>query len=276
MMKETVLILGMSGVIGRAILNQMKNDKQYEIYGTYHDNPIDLQVDKCFKLQIEDINALNHILKDIQPRIVISCLRGDFHSQLILHKKIAEYLKDNHGKMYFCSTANVFDNDGNKPHYELDMPNAESDYGKFKIKCEKDLRDILEDNSSIIRLPQIWGKGSPRMKELTYKLENNKEIEMYTNMLLTFNTDEFVAQQIHYVIKNDLKGIFHLATSDMVTQYEFYKELINRMGYRNAIIKEITLPVDKYYFSILANRKDLPKIFSITSREVLNYLLDKY
>jgi len=273
-MGERVLILGVSGLIGRAILNQMKNDKQYDIYGTFRDNPIDLEEGKGFKLQIHDINEMNHILKTLRPQIVISCLRGDFENQLRLHMESAKYLKANHGKMYFCSTTNVFDNDGDNPHYELDMPNAESEYGNFKIKCERDLKNILEDDLCILRLPQIWGKICPRMSELIYGLENNKEIEMYTNAFLTFNTDVFTAKQIHYIIKNDLKGIFHLATSDMLTQYEFYKELINKMGYKNAIIKGIKLPVDKCYFSILTSRNDLPESFNITSRDVINYLVD--
>jgi len=84
-------------------------------------------------------------LNTLKPEIVISCLRGNYDEQLILHTEISKYLKKSNGRLYFCSTTNVFDNDLSKPHYEDNMPSSCTEYGQFKIECEKRIIDILNE-----------------------------------------------------------------------------------------------------------------------------------
>jgi len=96
-------------------------------------------------LNIEDSNNINIILNTLKPEIVISCLRGNYDEQLILHTEISKYLKKSNGRLYFCSTTNVFDNDLSKPHYEDNMPSSCTEYGQFKIECEKRIIDILNE-----------------------------------------------------------------------------------------------------------------------------------
>lgn len=109
-------------------------------------------------MNIDDIDNLSSLLNSIKPHSIISCLRGDFDKQLILQTKVAEYLKYNNGRLYFCSTTNVFDNDLSMPHYENDLPNSNSDYGRFKIECENRITEILQDSAHILKLPQVWEK----------------------------------------------------------------------------------------------------------------------
>lgn len=265
-----VLVLGASGLVGKALIKEL--DKKYDVYGTYYSKNLDISSDKAFKLDVSNFNSIKKILETIQPKLVISCLRGDFDKQLKGHKEAAEYLNKTGGKLYFCSTANVFDNDTTKPHYEYDNTDAESDYGKFKIKCEEELKEILGDNLITLRLPMIWGKDSPRLNELLSKIKANKEVEVYSNLYLNNNTDVMLAKQIHYIMENNLRGVFHLATNDIMTQYKFTSKLIKRLGYENVKIKEITLPSEKYYFAIALKRKELPDELKISNEDIINYL----
>jgi len=130
----------------------------------------------------------------LKPQSVISCLRGDYNKQLILHTKIAEYLKETDGRLYFLSTTNVFDNDLSKPHYEDDLPNSCTDYGQYKIECEKKIIETLHDNACILRLPQVWGKDSPRMKHLLKSLTNNEKIVVCPKLFFNTNTDIVIAK----------------------------------------------------------------------------------
>lgn len=235
---HNVLVLGGSGLIGKAIINEMNEHKESQVYATYLKNPLPLDQDRSFKLNIEDLTSISSILNTLKPEIIVSCLRGDFDKQLILHTKIAEHLKKTNGRLYFFSTANIFDNDLSRPHYEDDLPNSCTDYGQYKIACEKRIIDILHDNACILRLPQIWGKDSPRMNQLLNSLRNNEKIVVYPKLFLNTNTDILISKQLCYIIEHKLKGIFHLAAEDVINHKDFLNELITNLGFSNARIQE--------------------------------------
>ena len=108
-------------------------DNKYDVYGSYHSKKPDIFPDKTFKLDVSQEKNIQNILKIVEPDLVISCLRGDFLMQLKVHKDLANYLQKTRGKLYFCSTANVFDGNTSKAHYEHDDTGAKSDYGQYKI-----------------------------------------------------------------------------------------------------------------------------------------------
>ncbi len=233
-----VLVLGGSGLVGKAIISEMNKFKEFQIYATYYESPMPLNKNRSFKLDIEDPDNINSILDTLKPQSVVSCLRGDFDKQLALHKKIAEYLKKSNGRLYFCSTTNVFDNDLSKPYYEDDLADSCTEYGQYKIKCEKRVIEILQDNACILRLPQVLGKDSPRMKHLLKSLANDEKIVVYPKLLFNTITDIAIAKKISYIIKHRLKGIFHLATQDVINHKDFYNGLITGLGFDSARIEE--------------------------------------
>ncbi|MTI49924.1 sugar nucleotide-binding protein [Sporosalibacterium faouarense] len=267
-----ILILGGSGLIGTSLINEMTKYNEFDVYSTYFQNPILLNQDKCFKLDIEEEDRINSILNTIKPQIIISCLRGDFDKQLIVHLKIAKYLKKYGGSLYFFSTTNVFDNDLSKPHYEDDLPMSCTEYGKYKMECEKKISDILHENACILRIPQVWGKGSLRMKELLNSLHGNKDIVVYPKLHHNTNTDVMIAKQLCYIINNNLHGIIHLTSEDVVNYKEFYKELITGLGFKNAKIKDNF--EEEGYFALLSKRiNEFPKQLRVTNKSVINYLI---
>lgn len=249
-----ILILGGSGLVGTAVINELNKYNQFDVYSTYFKNPISLAENKSFKFDIQDSDSIGNILNTIKPNIIVSCLSGDFNKQLIIHIKIAEYLKKNGGNLYFFSTTNVFDNDFSIPHTEDNLPNSQTDYGQYKIECEKKMTKILCDNACILRLPQIWGKNSPRMNELLNSLNNNKNIIVYPKLFHNTNTDVMIARQLLYIIDNNLKGIFHLASENVVNYKDFYYELITRLGFNDAKIEENF--EEKGYFALLSKRNN--------------------
>lgn len=265
------LILGGSGLIGKSIINEMSKLNNFQIYSTYYNNI--LQVNNCesFKFDIQDLNNMDKILKKLQPQIVISCLRGKFDKQLTLHTKVAEYLKENGGRLYFFSTTNVFDNDFSRPHYEDDLPNSCTDYGQYKVKCEEKITEILKEYASILRIPQVWGKDSPRMKQVIELLTTNKKVIVYPKLFLNSNTDIMIAKQTAYIINNNLRGIFHLAAGDIINSKDFYFELIKELGFNNAALEENF--EEKGYFALLSKRSnELPKDLRLINESVIKYL----
>lgn len=267
-----VLILGGSGFEGKAIINEMNKSKEFLVNTTFFKSPIPINEHRSFNLDLEDLTNISLLLNTLKPQIIVSCLRGDFNKQLIFHIKIAEYLKEYGGKLYFLSTTNVFDNDLTKSHYEDDLTDSCTDYGQYKIACEKRMIEILKDNVCILRLPQVWGKDSSRMNQLLNSLRNNEKVVVYPNVFFNTNTDIVVARQLCYIIEHNLKGIFHLTSEDVIKQKDFYKELIIGLGFNNASIQENYEEVG--CFAILSKRyNEFPRLLRVANKLVIDYLI---
>jgi len=267
---DKILILGSSGLVGKALSKEL--NKKYKVYGTY--NSSKLVPINSFYFDISEINKIINILDTVKPLNIVYCLRGNFNDQITLLKELVEYLKRENGKIYFCSTANVFDGDTTIPHLKDHEPIAESDYGKFKIECEKILVNGLGDNSIIFRLPMIWGKNSPRLNRIVTALTTNEKIDIHTHLYLNNNTDMMLSKQISYIIDNDLKGIFHLGSNEVINYYEFVKKIITNFGYKNPKFNKEDVPAEKYYLAVLPNVEEFPKEFDFSNENVISYLTD--
>ncbi|MEH6994267.1 sugar nucleotide-binding protein [Neobacillus drentensis] len=270
---KKLLILGASGLVGRAIIEEFK--EVYDLYGTYASTQTKLHPDKQFQLEVHQIHEMRDILRSIKPDIVISCLRGEFGQQLKFHREMAGELRKTTCSLYFFSTTNVFDGDFSKPHIETDVPIAESDYGKFKIECENMLAEILEERIHIIRIPAIWGKDSPRWKMIIESIKDTKVIDAYSNLVCNNLLDVQLAGQLRFIIENKLKGIFHLGSVDSMTQSQFYEHVLTKLGSELDLLKaNYYLDSDKtYYFTLQSTRNDIPNNLQTTNKDIISYLL---
>ncbi|MGG3560617.1 sugar nucleotide-binding protein [Neobacillus rhizosphaerae] len=270
---EKVLILGASGLVGRALIDECRDG--FDIYGTYSSTVTSLPEGKQFKLELQQTDKLKEIIRSIKPDIVISCLRGEFEHQLKFHKELAMELRESSSRLYYFSTTNVFDGDYSKPHAETDLPIAESDYGNFKIKCENMLKEMLDERAMMIRIPAIWGKNSPRWNVMKDSIKKNKVIDVYSNLVCNNLLDVQLAKQMTYIIKNNLKGIFHLASVDMMTQGQFYELIISGVTCDTSILRYSLFQdrADIRYFALKSNREDIPGSLQINNKEIISYLL---
>jgi dTDP-4-dehydrorhamnose reductase len=271
---QKVLILGASGLVGKALIEEMKD--VFELYGTYcSSSAINLPKDKQFKLDVHETARLKELMRFINPDAAVSCLRGDFNKQLELHTELASELKNSKSQVYYFYTANVFDGDCSRHYSETDAPFAESDYGKFKINCENALKGKLDDRAVIIRIPVIWGKDSPRMNLIRESIENNKTIDVYSDLKCNNLLDTQLAKQLRFIIENQLTGTFHLGSVDIMSHGEFFEKIVNALSPERSILKfnlsneaENTL-----YWGLTSNRNDTPDYLLTTNQQIISYLL---
>ncbi|QSO54214.1 sugar nucleotide-binding protein [Alicyclobacillus curvatus] len=270
---QKVLILGASGLVGRALTDELKAG--FDVFGTYHSTSTKLPSDKQFQVGIQDINQLNEITRSINPDIVISCIGGEFKQQLSFHKELAMELRNSTSRMYYFSTTNVFDGDESKPHTESDVPIAQSDYGNFKIECETILNDILGDRLTIIRIPAIWGKNSPRWNSLQEHIENNSVIDVYSNLITNNLLDVVLAKQLRFIIENELKGTFHLGSVDMMTHAQFYEHILDKLVSDKSLLRYRLYEgkSDTCYFRLNSLRDDIPDYLLTTNGDIISYLV---
>lgn len=263
---KKLLILGVSGLVGSEIVNQLKNE--YEIYGISR-KKIKTETWNHIAFDLEKENITN-VLLNVKPDIIVSCTRGSYESQLITHENISKYCNDFSSKLYYFSTANVFDGVPDSEKYEDDETCSESDYGKFKIECEKLLKEKLGEKVIIIRLPMVFGRKSLRVEEIKNAINSAKPIEIYENLYMTSILDVDVARQLKYIIDNELNGIFHLASKDIINHVEFYRKFIKERIHLK--LKSID-GYERYYLAIRTNRKEL-KEFEFSNDDVVNKIIE--
>lgn len=266
---KKILILGGSGFIGNAIYKELCN--YFDTYGTYNRARRAFEKNQqFFKYDMEEDDVFQ-LLENIRPNIIISAVRGNFAAQIQAHQHITEYLVQNTCKLYFISSANVFDAYSKYPSYENDKTLSESVYGRLKIRIENMLMRLPKEKTAILRVPMVFGNSSPRIKEIKKFILENEPVEVFPNLILNVTNDDKLTQQIHYLINRDKTGIFHLGSKDLVHHDEFIKEVVERIGNFNPIYKRVYTTNEDRYLAVLPKDNTLPKNLQMSYQDIIDH-----
>lgn len=267
--KKKVLILGGSGFIGNALYKELCN--YFDTYGTYcnarrsyEDNQ------RFFKYDMREDDVVR-LLEQLKPQVIVSALRGDFSAQIQAHQHLAEYVNKHPCRLYFLSSANVFDAYSKFPSYEYDKTLSESIYGRLKIKIENMLLRLPKSKSAILRVPMVFGNTSPRIREMKSAIWDNEAIEVFPNLVVNVTNDDRLTQQIHYLINRNRTGIYHLGSEDLVHHDDFVKEVIERIGTFNPIYKNVYTTNEERYLAVLPKNNKLPKNLRFGFQDIIDH-----
>lgn len=242
----------------------------FDTYGTYFTNRSFRSNRQFFRYDLE-ADDIYEVLEKVRPHVVVSSLRGNFDAQVQAHQHLMEYLSRSRAKLYFISSANVFDAYSKFPSYEYDKTLSESVFGRFKIKIENMLLRMPMGRTAILRVPMVFGNHSPRVREIKALLDLKEPIEVFPNLIINVTNDDRLTQQIHYLINRDLMGIYHLGSGDLVHHEEFIGELIQRMGNYHPILKRVYTTNEDRYLAVLPKDNLLPKNLRIGYQEILDH-----
>ena len=266
---KKILILGASGFLGNAIYKELCN--YFDTYGTYNSARRSFEDNQqFFKYDMEE-DDVHEILNKIRPQIIISAVRGNFAAQIMAHQHLVEYLNENECRLYFLSSANVFDAYRKYPSYEHDKTLSESVYGRLKIKIENMLLRLPQKKMGILRIPMVFGNGSPRIKDIKKYIWDNAHVEVFPNLVLNVTNDDKLTQQIHYLINRDKTGIFHLGSNDLVHHEDFIKEVVERIGEFTPIYKRVFTTNEERYLAVLPKDNKLPKNLQYGYQDIIDH-----
>ncbi|WP_222983813.1 sugar nucleotide-binding protein [Flagellimonas meishanensis] len=268
--KKKILILGASGFVGNAIYKELCS--YFDTYGTCCSNRTFASNNQFLKYDLEEDDIFK-IFEKVRPDIIISSLRGNFSAQIQAHQHIMEYLVKHDTRLYFISSANVFDAYSKYPSYEFDKTLSESVYGRLKIKIENMMMRLPPEKMAILRVPMVFGNTSPRIREIKETLENKEPIEVFPNLIINVTNDDRLTQQLHYLINRNKTGIFHLGSQDLIQHEEFIKEVIRKMGNYHPILKRVFTTNEDRYLAALPKHNKLPKNLRIKYQEIIDHHL---
>lgn len=266
---KKILILGGSGFIGNAIYKELCNF--FDTYGTYCHSSSAFTTNKQFIQYDLEEDDIVEILDFVKPTIIISALRGNFAGQVIAHEHILEYVVKQNCRLYFISSANVFDAYSKYPSYELDKTLSESIYGRLKIKIENMLLRLPKEKMAILRIPMVFGNSSPRIRDMKKAIIANQPVEVFPNLILNVTSDDKITQQIHYLINRNKTGIFHLGSSDLTHHEDFIKEILERVGNFNPILKRVYTTNEDRYLAVLPKTNKLPNNLQFTYQDIIDH-----
>jgi dTDP-4-dehydrorhamnose reductase len=140
------------------------------------------------------------------------------------------------------------------------------------------LKEILQERAIVIRIPAILGKSSPRWNLIKESIKDNKVIDVYSNLVCNNLLDVHLAKQLRYIVKNKLKGLFHLGSQDTMTQGQFFEQIITRLGTnKNLLQSHLFLDkADTCYFALKSNRLEIPASLQSTNNDIISYLKNTF
>lgn len=194
-----LLITGSNGFVGSYFINEYKNKHQIKKFSFLKDD--------IRNLDCKDVDVVFHLSALVHQMDGASSEEYENVnvSQTLLLAKRAKESGVKH--FVFMSTVKVYGEETNSKYSENSICNPEDEYGKSKLKAEKLLLELEDENFkiSIIRTPIIYGYGvKANIKNLVNlvnkvsilpfgKIENKRSMVYIGN--LCHLVDEIITQQ---------------------------------------------------------------------------------
>tara|TARA_B100000941_G_scaffold289948_1_gene270572 strand:+ start:1455 stop:2291 length:837 start_codon:yes stop_codon:yes gene_type:complete len=258
---KKVLITGGNGQLAKSFKN--KYSSQFEIISLSKD-----------KLNISSENDIKMVISNYSPDIIINCAaltnvdecEANFKKAKKINsipiKNFAKYFK---GLFIQISTDYVFDGKYG-PYDEKDKINPINNYGKSKLLAEKYTIEYFK-NFLILRTNILFDYDS-KSSFLTWVVNSSKSVneikvvhDQYNNPIWVDDMSSIISKSI----KKNLRGLYHIGSSKIISRYEFAK-LINEVF---ELDYDKIHKVDSSYLKLPAKR---PKLSGLISNKIIKDL----
>ena len=255
---KKVLVIGKNGMLGRKLLQILKN--QFQCVGT-----------DSKELNITVYNNTFQKIQKINPQIVINTAgftqvdlceeetEQAFAVNAEGAKHVALACNKVRAKCVYISTDYVFDGGKEEPYTEEDPTNPLSIYGKSKLKGENYVRENAS-NFLIIRTSWLFGEeGSNFVSKVIALSQEKKALEMVNDQKGSPTYTEDLSRAISLLIAKDESGVFHISNSGFCTWFDFAKKILEITGSSLKLIPvssdRIGRPAERPPFSVLSCEK---------------------
>jgi len=232
---KKILILGSDSMAGHIIFNYFNDQNDFEVYGLTGSEFIN--EDDAYKIKLKRINP-NIIINTL--RIVVDACEDSPEVALYLNSYFPKILEKQYinskTKIIQLSTDCVFS--GKRGSYrEEDVPDGCSNYSRTKFCGE-----IVNNKDLTIRTSYIGPNLIDKSEELFDWLLKQKDIVSgFSNAYWNGITTLELAKLINELIILDIKGIYHLASREVISKYELLSLINKKWKLCMLKIKEVNL-----------------------------------
>lgn len=217
-----LLVFGGTGMAGHMIIRYFQQRSEYEVYYTTRDK----SDAEGIYVDVTDSTSVEKAIEYVKPDISINCIgilnehaeretKLAFQVNSLLPHQIAKLMERSGGKLIHISTDCVFS--GVKGDYkETDETDGTSIYAQ-----SKQLGEVVSDKHLTIRTSII----GPELKEegiglFLWFMKQQGTIKGFQNVLWNGVTTLELAKAIHYMIQNNVSGLYHLGSSNKISKHE--------------------------------------------------------
>tara|TARA_X000000368_G_C22973734_1_gene686699 strand:- start:220 stop:1059 length:840 start_codon:yes stop_codon:yes gene_type:complete len=243
-----ILVLGISGLIGRTVFEELSVYKDLTVFGTSRIS--DQHSKLIFNLNYDAASvSLREIIKKVNPSFVINCIGVTKHlkasqnpytcisTNSLLPHEIANLCSDIGAKLIQISTDCVFS--GKKGNYnEQDLADSEDLYGKSKF-----LGEVTNENHLTIRTSTIGHEKLTKFGLLEWFLDQKNNCNGYKNAFFSGLTTIELARVIKEILitNQNLNGLYHVG-GDPISKFD----LLNMIS--SVYKKKISIIPDDSFF----------------------------
>src|SRR5579864_429605 len=249
-----VLILGATGLLGKALVRQWTGDEVLAMGSRDVDIRDSAKVPEIIGNARSDWIVLAAAYTDVD-----GC---ESHRELAFSVNrdgavnVAEAARQAGARLIFLSSDYVFDGKKTSPYEVDDKRNPQSVYGHSKAEAEIRLQEILP-NCCIARSSWVFGVGGRCFPDTILRLAANRPALDVVNDQRgcpTYNVD--LARAIIQLCRKDASGMVHVTNAGACSWFEFAQEIISRTGLTTEVrpvsSQQMARPAPRPAYSVLS------------------------
>ena len=244
-----IFVTGVGGQLGFDVINELKR-RGHESFGSDITESADIQLD------ITDKNAVETVLKKVQPDAVIHCAAWtavdaaeDEENKAKVYavnvtgtKNLAEACKKIDCKMIYISTDYVFNGQGSEP-WQADCKDFAplNYYGQTKLEGELAVAELL-DKYFIVRIAWVFGlNGKNFIKTMINVGKKYDTVRVVNDQIGTPTYTYDLARLVVDMVETEKYGYYH-ATNEggYISWYDFCCEFYKQYGLTTKVIPVTT------------------------------------
>ncbi len=245
MANKKILITGASGMLGATLVEKWQ--KKFEVFATDKEN---FKENPAKNFMVFDLlNKSYDMLMDwSEPDVIIHCAaitnvdyceENPEQAMAVNADSVRKFSQsDVNARLIFISSDAVFP-DGLHLASEKDGTAPVNVYGKTKEAGEKYIWNSGKNHIAI--RTTIVGKNINQsyhgfVEWIVQSVSSDKEITLFDDALFTPITIWHLADELVWIINNDLKGVIHIAGIEPVSKYDFGRKICAELGLDTALI----------------------------------------
>ncbi len=253
-MAKRIMITGASGLVGSHLLYLCSPD---DAIGAYHHHRPDDAKYEYVRLDLEDAEASERLLRELRPEI---CIHAAARSNLDWCEKrpetawrinaeapvaLARAARDIGCRYLFVSTDMVFD--GKKGNYgEDDPPHPINLYGRAKRAAEEGILQVYPDAviariALVYGMPVAPGRGQSFLNWLLGELRAGRPVSLFVDQYRTPVEVRECARALLDLALSDAAGVVHVAGAERIDRYTFGEYVAETFGLDRNLLKKASV-----------------------------------
>jgi dTDP-4-dehydrorhamnose reductase len=254
-MYRRVLIVGANGLVGQKLTEIFSNDRNFDLLISARQSEAYNKAASFGYVQLDATNlaAVKELVWNFSPEVIINaaaytdvdgCEREkelSWKANVTAVENLVTASRLVGARVVHISTDYVFDGKAG-PYDETATPNPLSYYGKEKLASENAVRASGE-NWAIVRTMVVYGVA-PKVKKnfaiwLVQELKKGNRVNIVCDQFGNTTLADDLARGIYELVRQNKRGLYHIAGSDILSRFEFAQKLAKEFGFDTSLIHPI-------------------------------------